>query len=207
LFNWNNRRFSVQAGSIQFSDPQTNIPRYDVRAETEIGDYRVFGIFQGDAGEQKIIYSSEPPLNEKEILTLVAYGTPPGQAEDIDQGDPFGAAAMTGISIVTGQLQDSLESALSGDLGVRRLQVYPNYYEETKRTELQFTVGTDLIQNRLELNYSKFLWVEGGHEVQLGFRVNRNIYLVGSWRDRQNEENVKVSGEFGGDLFFRFEFE
>ncbi|MGA0164317.1 MAG: translocation/assembly module TamB domain-containing protein, partial [Bdellovibrionota bacterium] len=27
LFNWNNRRFSVQAGSIQFSDPQTNIPR------------------------------------------------------------------------------------------------------------------------------------------------------------------------------------
>ena len=207
LFNWNNRRFSVQAGSVQFSDPQTNIPRYDVRAETEIGDYRVFGIFQGDASEQKIIYSSEPPLNEKEILTLVAYGTPPGQAENIDQSDPFGAAAMTGISIVTGQLQDTLESALSGDLGVRRLQVYPNYYEDTKKTELQFTVGTDLIQNRLELNYSKFLWVEGGHEVQLGFRVNRNIYLVGSWRDRQNEEDVKVSGEFGGDLFFRFEFE
>ncbi len=207
LFSFNNRRFSVQSGSIQFSDPLSNIPRYDVRAETEIGDYRVFGTFQGDASEQKIIYSSEPPLTEKEILALVAYGTPPGQTENLDQGDPFGAAAMTGISIVTGQLQDTLEGALSGDLGVRRFQIYPNYYEQTKRTELQFTVGTDLIQNRLELNYSKFLWVEGGHEVQLGFRVNRNIYLVGSWRDSQREEDVKVSGEFGGDLFFRFEFE
>lgn len=206
-FNYNNRTFDLVAGSIQFTDTQSNIPRYDIRAETEISEYRVFVTFQGDANQQKIIYSSDPPLTEKEILALVSYGTPPGVDDSLRQTDPTESAALTGISFVTGQLQDTIEGALSGDLGIQRFQIYPAFYDETGKTELQLTVGTDLIRNKLEFNYSKFITAPGGHEVALDFRINRNISLVGSWRDLESSEEQNISGDFGGDIIFRFEFD
>jgi autotransporter translocation and assembly factor TamB len=206
-FNYFNQSFELKSGSVQFVENQKNIPRYDIRAETEIDEYRVFVTFQGDDEEQKIIYSSDPPLSEKEILALVSYGTPPQDQDEIVETDPTTSAAYTGISFVTGQLQDTIEGALSSDLGIRRFQLYPSFYEESGRTELKLTVGTDLIRNRLALNYSNFVSAPEGHEVELDFRLNRNISLVGSWRDAQDQSTGAISGDIGGDVIFRFEFE
>ncbi len=205
-FRYNNRQFVVRSGSIQFTDQKSNIPSYDIRAETEVDIYRVDINLVGGPGSQRIRYSSDPPLTEKEILALITYGMTPRTSLDEEQRtstDPRLSAAYTGISFVTGQLQDKLEGRLSTDLGIQRLSLLPAFYEQTGQTELQLTVGADLIRNRLLLNYSNFLTASGGHRVELDFALNRVIHLVGSWRDVETESN----GDFGGDIRFRFEFE
>ena len=206
-FNYIKQTFDLQSGSLQFSENQPNIPRYDIRAETEIDDYRVFITLQGDDKDQKVFYSSDPPLNEKQILALVSYGTPPEIDDQPAQDDSTKSAAYTGISFVTGSLQDTIEGTLATDLGIRRFQLYPSFYDETGRTELQLTVGTDLIKNRLQLNYSNFLSVSGGHQIELDLRVARSVSLIGSWRDTNQTSNTTLSGDLGGDLIFHFEFD
>jgi hypothetical protein len=207
-FSYFNRTFDIQSGAIQFSDNQTNIPRYDIRAQTQVAEYLVSINLIGDADEQRLIYSSDPPLSEREILALVSYGMPPAQPDDFRDEDLTTQAAYAGISFVTGQLQDTLEGALSTDFGIQRFQLFPAFFDETGRTELQLKVGTDLIRNRLELNYFNFVTAEGGHQLQLDFRVNRNVSLIGGWRQigRGRDQN-NASGDFGGDIIFRFEFD
>lgn len=206
-FRYFNQDFEVSSGSIQFEDDERNIPRYEIRAQTEIDDYRVFLEVEGSDQDQKILYSSEPPLSEKEILALVSYGTPPTEDRVIKDEDATVSAAFTGLSFVTGGLQDTIEGALASDLGISRFNLAPAFFEDTGRTELQLTLGTDLIRNRVLLNYSNFLSASGGHEIELDFRLTRNISLVGSWQDATSIEEDSFSGDIGGDLLFRFEFE
>lgn len=207
-FSYFNRTFDILSGAIQFTDPQSNIPRYDIRAQTQVDQYVVAINVAGNADEQRVVYSSDPPLSEREILALVSYGTPPQAPDEVRDEDFSTQAAYAGISFVTGQLQDTLEGALSSDFGIQRFQLYPAFFDETGRTELQLKVGTDLIRNRLELNYFNFVTAEGGHQVELDFRVNRSISLVGGWREvRQGRDQSNVSGDFGGDIIFRFEFD
>jgi len=207
-FSFNGRQFTIQSGAVQFQNPDSNVPNYDIRADTEVGEYRVSMKLQGGPGSQKILYSSEPYLSEKDIISLISFGIPSSSAELKGQ-DQTRSVSFTGLSFVTGGLQDKIESRLSQDLGIQRFQLGPSFFEETGRAELQFTVGTDLIRNKLAVNYSNFISAAGGHRVELDFRVNRNVSLIGSWRDVREEQGKtgENTDDFGGDLRFRFEFE
>lgn len=201
-FKYANREFDVRSGSIQFVDPTSNIPNYDVRSDTEIGEYRVNLRLLGGPNEQKLIYTSDPALSEKDILSLVQVGLPASAPELQGQGSGR-TTGLSGISFVTGQIQQGIENKLSTDLGIRRFYLVPGFYDRTGQTELQLTVGTDLIKNKLEANYSTFL-VSGpsGQKVELDLKVTHFMSFVGSWRDADQGVN-----DFGGDVRFRLEFE
>jgi hypothetical protein len=206
-FYYHNRQFTISSGSVQFADQISNIPSFDIRADTEVGDYRISVQILGDANDQKIKYSSDPPLGEKDILTLVSFGYRSSDTE-VKEQDPARSASFTGISFVTGQLQDKIEGGLSTGLGIRRFQLVPSYSDQTRKTELQMTVGTDLVRNKLEVNYSSFLSAVGGQKVELEYKFNRSVSLIGSWRNIGSlSTTADESDDFGGDLRFRFEFE
>jgi hypothetical protein len=207
-FYYHNRAFNITSGTILFSEQMGNIPSFDIRANTEVGEYRIAVQILGDANDQKIKYSSDPPLSEKDILTLVSFGYRASDTE-IREQDPARSASFTGISFVTGQLQDKIEGGLSQGLGIRRFQLVPSYYDRTGKTELQLTVGTDLVRNKLEVNYSSFLSAVGGQKVELEYKVNRSVSLIGSWRNLSGAGTTssESSDDFGGDIRFRFEFE
>lgn len=198
----------MRSGAVRFQNPDSNIPNYDIRSDTEIGDYRVQMRLEGGLGSQKITYSSDPPLSEKDIISLISFGIP-ASADEIKGQDQKRSVSFTGLSFVTGGLQDKIESRLSQDLGIQRFQLGPAFFEETGKTELQFTLGTDLIKNKLAINYSNFISAPGGHRVELDFRLNRNVSFIGSWRDVREEQGKggESSDDFGGDIRFRFEFE
>ena len=203
-FAFNNRQFLIRSGSIVFQSPTTNIPNYDIRAETEIGEYRIFVKLFGSPDEQKISYSSDPVLSEKDILSVISFGLP-SSSEELKSQDPRRAYGLTGISFVTGQIQDQIEGRLSRDFGVQRFSLGPAFFEETGRTELQLMVGADIIKNRVGVNYSQFLSADGGQKVELDLRMTRNFSLIGSWREVREEG--KSTDDFGGDFRFRFEVE
>ncbi len=201
-FYYHNRQFIVRSGSIQFNDAASNIPTYDIRADTEIAEYRVFLQFLGDADNLKIKYSSDDAsLVEKDIISLLSLGYRPSDP-DIREQDPTRSASLAGIALATGGLQDRIES-FSGEFGIQRFSILPAYYEQTGRTELQLTLGTDIVRNKLLLNYSNFLSASGGHKVELEYKLNRTVFLIGAWRSIEGES----TDDFGGDMRFRFEFE
>lgn len=201
-FNYNNRQFQIRSGSVQFSDPISNIPSYDIRADTEVSDYRVYLQFLGDSRETKIRYSSDPALNEKDILSLLSFGYRSSDPELRNQ-DPTRSASIAGLSFFTGNIQDRIEREFSSGFGIQRFSILPAFYEQTGKTELQLTVGADIIRNKLLVNYSNFLSATGGHKIELEYKVNRMVYLIGAWRSVEGQS----ADDLGGDLRLRFEFE
>ena len=127
-FNYFNRAFEIRTATAQFNNPDSNIPRYDIQADTEAGEYRVFLNVVGDSNAQKVTYSSDPALSEKEILSLISTGAPPASSYQVVQDDQTTSAAYAGISFVTGQLQDTIGTALYPEFGIQRFQLYASFY-------------------------------------------------------------------------------
>jgi len=205
-FTYNNHAFVVRSGSIQFQDSKSNIPTYEIRSDTIIDEYTIYLKLLGGPNEQRIVYTSDPYLSEKDILGLISFGQVPSKIDelradsDVEDENRF---TYTGISLATGFLQDRIEGRLAQDFGIDRFQLSPTFYDATKQTELQILVGTDIIRNRVGLNYSNFISTPGGHKVELDFRVTSFFSVIGSWEDVQDE----AKDDFGGDLRFRFEFD
>ncbi len=67
-------RLEITAGNIFFTPAKPFVPQLDLRGESLIRDYKITVYVFGDANEPKTIFTSEPPLPQAEIVSLIATG-------------------------------------------------------------------------------------------------------------------------------------
>lgn len=72
----------VRNGSIRFDPSRGWIPELDLRGSSSIGRYDVNVFFYGPANSPTTTLTSDPPLPESEIMTLLATGTTTEGLED-----------------------------------------------------------------------------------------------------------------------------
>ncbi len=68
------RTFIIQSGKMEFDNPTTINPRFEVLASTEVANRRILLFATGRFDNQRIEFSSNPPMPEPEILNLLALG-------------------------------------------------------------------------------------------------------------------------------------
>ncbi len=68
-------RLHVSSGQAMFSPDAPFIPQLDLHAESEIRDYRIYAHLAGTPENKKIDLTSEPPLDQNDIVSLLATGT------------------------------------------------------------------------------------------------------------------------------------
>ena len=74
----------IDGGKVQFSPKNGFIPTLDIRAESRIPPYEVDLFVAGSATSPSLVFTSNPPLPENEVITLLATGTTPAGLEDSD---------------------------------------------------------------------------------------------------------------------------
>lgn len=75
---------TIEGGKAVFTPEGGFIPKLDIRARSDIAPYNVSLFVAGKATSPTITFSSNPPLPENEIITLVATGTTSSGLEDAD---------------------------------------------------------------------------------------------------------------------------
>lgn len=75
------RVFQVQSGSLEFDSPRTINPKFEVIGMTEISNRKITLYSQGRFDNFKIEFTSNPPLSEPEILSLLALGINPDEVK------------------------------------------------------------------------------------------------------------------------------
>lgn len=186
--------FSILRGMVTFSDPEKITPFFDVNAEAVVKDYQINISVIGKPEDYTIEMSSNPFLEEKDIVSLLTFGFTGGELKG--QG-----TEMTSIEAVSLILQGELEEKVKRFFGFDRFRLDPYYSESSGSTEARVTVGKELMEN-VTATYSRALSNLGEEEVTVEYQMNKNLSLMGSWLS--SEENV---GAFGGDVILRFEFE
>ncbi len=104
------KQFEIERGSVTFTGGEPDDPiisavaRYDSPA-----GYTVYAEYTGTAVRGKLRLSSEPPLSQDEILTLLLFGTPEGSFGANSGGDSL----STAVGVAGGTAAQGLNRALS----------------------------------------------------------------------------------------------
>lgn len=188
------REFSIMRGVVTFFVPERIIPFFDINTEANIRDYIIHLNALGRPDKYTIELHSDPPLDEKEIVSLITFGYTGSELKGR-------GTQMTSLEAVSIILQEELEDKVKKYFGFDRFSIDPYYSEFAGSTEARVTVGKKLREN-LSATYSRGISSLQEEEVKLEYRLYDNVSLMGSWSSRK--ERV---GAFGGDVVLRYEFQ
>jgi autotransporter translocation and assembly factor TamB len=116
-YEFQGRRFEVTRGSsVSFRGPDPANPALDVTAERNVQGVTARVAVTGTLRRPRLALSSDPPLDEGDVLALIVFNQPInelGEAEQVDLMERAGALAMGTIAT---SLSESLGDALDVDL-------------------------------------------------------------------------------------------
>ncbi|HJZ96994.1 MAG TPA: translocation/assembly module TamB domain-containing protein, partial [Candidatus Solibacter sp.] len=137
-------KYHVSNGSIGFYDPFRIEPILNLSLETQAKGVNVVLNVTGPVDNMKLSYTSEPPLQFQEIVSLLASGRTPTSDPTVLANQPSppqqSYQQMGESAIVSKALADPVANRLERVFGVSQLKIDP-----------AFTSGSDLPQARVTL--------------------------------------------------------
>jgi outer membrane protein insertion porin family len=165
------RSYRLRESSIVFTPEQGLVPRLNVSGGTRIGDYDVTLRLSGSADAIETSLSSNPPLSDRDLQSLVVTGQTAGLTGETANSDAFAVGAASGDVLgFAGQFVglDSVRVGSSDDLELVSSDVEPT----TRLTvSKRFGQRFELVLSE-NLDDSELTWViiyrpRPGYEVRL----------------------------------------
>lgn len=188
-----NNEFRIIFASADFADPHRIKPVINLTAETIVKGYNIRLNLEGQIDHFDLSLSSDPHLEETDILALLTVGQVGKQLKGLEGG--IGAGEAT--SFLTGKAQDVIEERLRTLTGLDRFQVEPYVSKTTGTIGPRVSVSKRLVGNKLFVTYTTLLGSTEEQILRLEYILDKNVSLIGL-RDEK--------GSVGGDIKFRFEF-
>jgi len=201
-YDFQGRRFQVlRDGTITFRGETPVDPALNVTAEREISGIVAHVTVGGTMHNPELTMSSQPPLDQADILSLIVFNQPAnrlgqGQATDLGQR----AAQIAGGFVVT-----PIASQLGRALNVDVLEVDPTGEDGAGPT---VTIGQQ-VGERLFLKFRQIFGVRDVSEFQLEYQLTKILRLQGSFAEGQTSANRSLTRrvERGGiDLVVYFSY-
>ncbi len=201
--------FEIQSASIQFDNPNEVDPNLFIAAKTRIEEYDITLLIQGTAKEPSVRLSSQPPLVENDIISLLALGVTSTKLATVKSAEQqtqtanevFAAAFQsTGLTqkvqTATGfnvQLSNSFDT--TRNISVPKFTISRKLTKRTNAT-VAFPVTGDqkTPEGKLQYNLTDNWSVNGSYETKKFEQSNTGI------------ENRETPSILGLDLEFKREF-
>jgi translocation and assembly module TamB len=138
--------YVIRRGTIDFTNPRKADPLFDIEAETRIQTYRITLRMNGTLERVYPTLTSDPPLAEYQILSVLA-GAPPDEQEIVDPTQRELAqrklAAAGAATLFTGRISEELGLERGASrLGLNRFSIDPAVTRgEGVRPAARVTVG------------------------------------------------------------------
>ena len=180
------RSFALTGGEVLLNGPMSS-HTLDLRAQypserdamsREGNDVVVHLDLQGTLEKMRLVFSSEPPLSETEIITFIATGRSPttrtGQSQDMGAG-----AANLGVDMGMAMVSGALEDAAKGSVGLDVLkvgydgiqgttliagryvapQLYVGFRQPLQTMNTNTTNLDESADTKVELEYAAYRWL------------------------------------------------
>lgn len=188
-----NNEFKIIKGKIDFSNPAETVPYFDIAATTNVKNYDIRLNLDGYIEQFNLSLSSNPPLDETDILSLLTVGQIGKQLKGFEGG--IGTSEAT--AFLTGRMQDVFEERLKTITGFDRIQIDPYVSHSTGTIMPRLTVSKRLLGDKLYVTYSTPMGSTEEQILKLEYNLEKNMSIVG-FRDEK--------GGIGGDIRFKFQF-
>jgi translocation and assembly module TamB len=120
FYDFQGRRFDVTRGStIRFRGVQPINPALDITGEREVSGITAIVQVRGTARQPELALSSQPPLDEGDVLALIIFNQPISQ---LGEGEQVTLLERAG-NLAAGALATTLTESISGALDVDLFQI------------------------------------------------------------------------------------
>jgi translocation and assembly module TamB len=168
------RRFQILRGRINFFNPSLIEPYLDFRAETFVKDYRVTITLSGLARQLNPQFSSSPPLPPQDVLALLALGEAYRRQYRSDTSSQLGTASLFSFTL-TEAAQKRAEKLFSLD----RFRVDPFLLGSSAEMTARLTVGKKISRD-FYVYYSTNLTRQTEEIIRLEWDLSNEFSIVGT---------------------------
>lgn len=171
-YQFQGRRFDIQRGSqLQWSGLPSN-PSLDVEAQRVISGVTASVVLRGTLEKPEIGLSSDPPLDQGDVLSLIVFNQAMNQLPSEDRVSLAARASVIAVGAIATPLADSVARALDLDL----FEIRPS---ETARGA-SIVMGRQINEN-LFVGFSQEFGVNEVSRVQFEYRLNEFLRIVTSF--------------------------
>jgi translocation and assembly module TamB len=191
-------KYAINRGEVRFFNPVKIEPNFDMDLETKARGITVNISFSGTLNKLNVTYRSDPPLQTREIIALLAVGRDPNSTSPTGSDTTSAQAgfAQAGNSLLGQALNAQLSNRVQRFFGVSRVKIDP-----------QLTGVEALPQARLTLEQQVSRDITVTYITNLN-RTQEQIVRI-QWDISKEWSAVALrdgNGVFGIDLQFRKRF-
>lgn len=222
-FKFKGYDFILSEGRVELNDTESRVPpRLNFVGTSQIGQYRVSVEVSGNVENLSIIMSSDPPLAQDDILSLLTLGVTRNISRELDEAERQQLTTIGLGALLFDQFQ--LTEGLSSSFGLR-FSIAPEFSEsETAliqgRSGVADSAATRVrsatrvrvqrtLSDRVDLSVSSTIGgsLEQRQEMNLNYRVNDRMSIQGIYEMKSREENVtNTPDSLGVDFKWRWSF-
>ncbi len=209
--------FDINSAFIEYNGNPPQSPRIYLTATARVGEsvqdsqaratehqYDVSLLVQGRGPKPEIILSSQPPLSQREIVSLLALGL---TATDLDKKTSSGTqAANTSTALGTALLQSAGGKKFKETFGLDVKVSTSQTTQETASTP-KVTLSKQWTP-KFGASASSTLQTNPTNNVKVEYKMNKNVSAVGSWEGKESVQDKKDTTQniFGLDLEYKVNF-
>ncbi len=211
IIRFRDNEFRVIQSSFIFEDENPINPKLSMRAKTRLNNYDVELFLQGRANKPILTASSQPPLPENQIISMLAFGTIPNQFDQ--SGTTLESGQQAGFEIGTNIFDNN---PLGRELKERyNLDVqFSSSFDDQNNTAVpkvtvRRKVGEDLIISVSQTTGSTSQ-SEGRVTYELNNQLSTNFRVTNGQSNTNNLNNnipIRQNNPFGIDLEYKKEFD
>ncbi len=187
-----NRVFKFERGTIKFTESVPANPNLDLMLETQVNAYLLRVLVSGRAAAPVIELTSEPDLNEEDIMAVLLFGQP---MSDLD-GDQRGR--MQEENDPSQELQKNL-AGLAMAFGTRGLQdsMSDSFGVDVVSMGSDSSGGSTLMVGKfitpdILLKYNQSLENSGTYFMTLEYSLNRYFKIVSTYGQGEEASGAEV---------------
>ncbi|MGE0631846.1 MAG: translocation/assembly module TamB domain-containing protein [Pseudobdellovibrionaceae bacterium] len=200
--------FEILTANLNFTNPSEIDPELYISARSRIKEYDVNLLVQGTVRNQKLRLTSEPPLPEADLISLLALGVTGTALEKGIQGkeQETQTAYQLGAAVLT---NTPLNREIQQRLGVE-LQFTSDFDEARGVAVPKFTL-TRKLSPKMSAQASRSFGGQTSNDVKLNYQLSPSVLAIGSYEATETAEGgslgeKKNSQILGLDLEYRLEF-
>jgi len=175
---FNGAKYELERGDILFTNPVKIDPVLDLAASIRVREYDIEIGFHGTSDKLNVVYRSEPPLPQADIIALLALGRT--QEESAQMGASQSAFTQEASSAILGQaINATVSNRVQKLFGVSRIKIDP----QAPGTETSTYQGPQVtieqqVSNKLTLTYVQPVSQATQQTIQGEYNVTRNVSIV-----------------------------
>lgn len=221
-FLFKGHEFILNEGVIRFIDQaRKESPELRFSGVARINEYDVYISLNGPADNLAVDMSSNPPLVQEDILSLLTLGVTNDVSRNLGDRQRQSVTTLSIGSLIMDQLK--INQSLNDSLGLR-LSVQPDFVEdennllegrvEDSGTGNRFRSSTVVkvqkkISRKVNLSVSSTLGgsVDQSQQMNVNYKINKSWSLEGVYEVRSNDElEQELPDSAGADIKFQWSF-